>query len=646
LSAEDSDSVWSAAVDALLYFDGVVDAQLEASTQQRGRVDPRALVAMIERCPPSTCAESSVVRRRLVDLLAAGLNVDELTTTALDENYLDAAGGISVIARLYAECDCVASAERLFAVLYKHAAEECIQEQQQQQQQQKEEERQERRRRRQQHRSTAAASVAGARKPLLELLSHSQAVWWFRRVFSCLVPPASVFEEQLELSVALLARQSRSKDKAQRGAGGSLKFNEDQMELLRSIAGKLRLIVLSTFAESKEWASVMESAMADTGQLATQHERASCIRRLFTLLESPELAEQRTGQQLLFRLLCQAFGLDVDESGFGGTSTNSVRGDEAGRQTPGAQTAISVWRALVTATKPSARRIYIRIVQSLCWQRLLWSDSNGAQPQQQRRPSGDDLLGELNSRFILCVEAEESDDTNLTLIAQTLIELLWQPASQQPQQQRRQAHGTPTGAVKPPKTAATASETMAAAAESSSGSSSSSASLFRLFINGEVAIPRALARLVDSRILMHICRVCSNGADCSDVRMTAFLLLRDRTPCNAEDNDNDGSEVDLTRDLLGLCHDMLQSEEGSSRLNSKPSNGDNGGQSGARLWRLVGQTLLDLTLLLEPEAYWERMATIIAEAQQRNDLSLLSEPRSTAREMLRLKLQATRRDSM
>jgi hypothetical protein len=102
----------------------------------------------------------------------------------------------------------------------------------------------------------------------------------------------------------------------------------------------------------------------------------------------------------------------------------------------------------------------------------------------------------------------------------------------------------------------------------------------------------------------------------------------------------------LTRDLLGLCHDMLQSEEGSSRLNSKPSNGDNGGHSGARLWRLVGQTLLDLTLLLEPEVYWERMATIIAEAQQRNDLSLLSEPRSTAREMLRLKLQATRRDSM
>ena len=136
LLGEEDDSVWSAGLDALLYFGMVTDyrtvsmstrrSEVSAGFGLRGtpyRLDPRVLVAMLERPQLlSCCVESSAVARFLVGLLVAGLRAGPLLSGRIDIGYLETAGGIAVIGRLYAECDCVASAELLFAVLYDFAA--------------------------------------------------------------------------------------------------------------------------------------------------------------------------------------------------------------------------------------------------------------------------------------------------------------------------------------------------------------------------------------------------------------------------------------------------------------------------------------------------------------------------------------------
>ena len=360
-----------------------------------------------------------------------------------------------------------------------------------------------------------------------------------------------------------------------------------------------------------------------------------------------DVVEQRTGQQLLFRLVCQACSLDK--------SGGSLHGGEVGRaaqdpnQKPWAQVAVSVWCALATATKASARRIYIRIAQSLSWQVLLWG------PTDATRFNSEHVLGELNGRLMRCVDAAEKDRTNLRMIAQILIELLWFPTQQLQQRQRQQQQQQQQSS--PPRqnrTGATDKSPVPAA-----GSTLASATILRLFISGEVVISQGLARLVDHRILMHICRSCKGEMECDDVRMAAFLLLRDcimfqpadaSPPAAAADASSDRGELDLRVELCLLCQEMLLSED-SSRDKACESEGNfpaisagaasagiNWSRScGRRLWQLVGQTLLDLLLLLERGAYWEHMGTVVAHAQLRNDLSLLSEPYKTAQEMLRLR---------
>jgi hypothetical protein len=174
-------------------------------------------------------------------------------------------------------------------------------------------------------------------------------------------------------------------------------------------------------------------------------------------------------------------------------------------------------------------------------------------------------------------------------------------------------------------------------------------------------ISQALARIVDHRILMHICRSCKGEMECDDVRVTAFLLLRDcilfqaenaptPAPAAATDASPARGEPDLRVELSLLCQDMFLSQDRSrdescekERFFSAASPGTTSAEinwsksSGRRLWKLVGQTLLDLLLLLEPDTYWEHMSTVIAHAQLRNELSLLSEPCLTAQEMLRLR---------
>ena len=151
---------------------------------------------------------------------------------------------------------------------------------------------------------------------------------------------------------------------------------------------------------------------------------------------------------------------------------------------------------------------------------------------------------------------------------------------------------------------------------------------------------------------------------CDDVRVTAFLLLRDciliRTPpapapptpmpVAVTDAPVACGESDLQMEFCLLCQDMLLSKDRGrdetcekERVFAATSTGSTSSEinwsrsSGRRLWKLVGQTLLDLLLLLEPETYWEHMSTLIAHAQLRNQPSLLSEPCLTAQEMLRLR---------
>lgn len=126
-----------------------------------------------------------------------------------------------------------------------------------------------------------------ARALLLELLSHSQVAWCFRRVFGCLLPAdPAVFVEQTQRGVDYLSRQLARN--AEGHGARRWKLSEAHIDLWRAIAEQLREVVLSTLApaESREWEAVISSTMMDTGQLATQHERASSIRRLTMLLES------------------------------------------------------------------------------------------------------------------------------------------------------------------------------------------------------------------------------------------------------------------------------------------------------------------------------------------------------------------------
>lgn len=307
LLGEDQDSVWSAAVDALLYFGIIADYSPVSTTTRfsetmasaslgmglvklglmRGnggtphRVDPRVLVAMLARPQLlSSCVESSVVARFLVGLLVAGLRAPTSTQPTahvrsgfVDDDYLEAAGGITVIGELYAECNCVASAELLFAVLYDFAVASSTASNFQL------------------HRTGtvagSATAVEEARAFVLELLSYSQVAWCFRRVFGCLLAPATAaFEEQMQRAVSNLSRELVRKD----NTPGAIRWqlSETHIDLWRATVERLRELVLSTLAraESKEWEAVMASAMVDKGQLATQHERASSIRRLTMLLES------------------------------------------------------------------------------------------------------------------------------------------------------------------------------------------------------------------------------------------------------------------------------------------------------------------------------------------------------------------------
>lgn len=343
------------------------------------------------------------------------------------------------------------------------------------------------------------------------------------------------------------------------------------------------------------------------------------------------MIEQRTGQQLLFRLVYQAYSL----AGNGSSSASQGRdvdGEAQDRnQKPWAQVAIDVWCALAAATEPATRRIYIRIAQSLSWQTLLWSSMDEARNVEH-------VLRELNGWLMRCVDAVEMDCTNLRLIAQTLIEVLWCPTQQQQQHRYTKSMCTPL--------AQGANGTLA------------SGTLFRFFVSGEVAISKSLASLVDHRILMHICRSCKGEMECDDIRLTAFLLLRDlilsnvevppAPPGGAADAPFPREESDLRVELCLLCQDMLLSEDFSrdevQHNLSSVSTGATGVEikwssrgSGRRLWWLVGQSLLDLLLLLEPDAYWKDMGSIVAHAQVCNDLSFLSEPCRTAQEMLRLR---------